>query len=383
MTTDATQRAWGRNVYSYSSVGVSQHKSVNAALEEINGEEGSFISLVDSTPRKAMQQALFVTDNNNYIANTPLLALKGIVLRKARIAKMTRTALEACYVVAKDAYYNTGKPIVADKVFDAIEDHIRAKWPSSPVLNMIGSSIKLVNLPGKVTLPFWMGSMDKVKDVSRFGGYDSYYATEKLDGVSLLYVNDKGTAKLYTRGDGRVGQDVSHLLPVMKLPKLKAGQAVRGELIMSKTSFKKFAKEFKNARNMIAGMANAKEASPNLKATDFVAFEMLAPRMKPSDALASMKRQGFKTPWGKAVKDLGELHGLLDARKKASPYEIDGLVIYDNSKAHKVNTSGNPVWAFAFKDNATNTSALVRVVEVEWNLTRHGQIKPVIIVEPV
>lgn len=85
-----------------------------------------------------------------------------------------------------------------------------------------------------------MGSMDKRKpDTNELDKWkqkyhgDGYVLSCKLDGVSGLYVTEGEKPKLYTRGDGKIGQDVSHFIPYLRLPKEK-GLAIRGEFIIPK-----------------------------------------------------------------------------------------------------------------------------------------------------
>ena len=76
----------------------------------------------------------------------------------------------------------------------------------------------------------------------------------KADGMSALY----HMGKLYTRGNGKVGQDISYLIPYLKLPKNKP-ISIRGELIIKKKTFnEKYSHEFANPRNFVAGTINAK-----------------------------------------------------------------------------------------------------------------------------
>ena len=88
--------------------------------------------------------------------------------------------------------------------------------------------VKEVGAPvekNKAILPYQMGSMDKIKPdtneilnwTKKFKG--PYVLSCKLDGVSGLYTTEGSTPKLYTRGDGKVGQDISHLIPYLNLPK--------------------------------------------------------------------------------------------------------------------------------------------------------------------
>ena len=90
-----------------------------------------------------------------------------------------------------------------------------------------------------------MASMDKIKPDS--GALPSwmesyrgpYVLSCKLDGVSGMYVCDaNGKHSLYTRGNGLIGQDVSHLIKVLKLPIMDRGFAIRGELLFRNISSK-------------------------------------------------------------------------------------------------------------------------------------------------
>ena len=145
-----------------------------------------------------------------------------------------------------------------------------------------------------------MGSMDKIKSDDKlvnkwtktYGG--PYVVSDKLDGISCLFVKNGNETNLYTRGDGYVGQDISHLIKMVNmsitnLPNSKlVNVAIRGELIISKKNFKKYSKIMSNARNMAAGIVNAKPTSVNknyAKDTDFVAYEIIESGLKPSTQL--------------------------------------------------------------------------------------------------
>ena len=64
---------------------------------------------------------------------------------------------------------------------------------------------------------------------------------------------------LYTRGNGKIGQDVSHMIPYLRLPTEK-GIVIRGEFIIQKQVFsEKYSTEFANPRNFVAGVVNQKK----------------------------------------------------------------------------------------------------------------------------
>ena len=136
-----------------------------------------------------------------------------------------------------------------------------------------------------------MWSMDKIKpDTGYLSKWEvkytgPYVLSCKLDGVSGLFSG----GKLYTRGNGLIGQDVSHLIPYLKLPN-NSDVVIRGEFIISKSVFtSKYAKDFSNARNFVAGVVNSKTVDIS-KVNDmrFVAYEVIKPELKPSKQMESL-----------------------------------------------------------------------------------------------
>ena len=117
---------------------------------------------------------------------------------------------------ANDAYYNTGEPVLDDEDFDELLDILRINSPNDPFLNEIGAPIRSEIV--KEPLPYWMGSMDKVKPHTKEltswlnKNKHPYIISEKLDGVSALLsfnFDEPNTIMLYTRGDGKIGQNIS------------------------------------------------------------------------------------------------------------------------------------------------------------------------------
>lgn len=164
--------------------------------------------------------------------------------------------LEKIIKMSSDSYYNLGISLIDDNKYDILLERLKEINPKSVLLKEIGAPVK----GKKVKLPYWMGSMDKItnsekqinKWISKYNG--DYVISNKLDGISCLLVKD-GNIKLYTRGNGSEGQNITHLLNMINIntDKIEDGSALRGELIMTIKNFKKYSKLMSNARNMVGG----------------------------------------------------------------------------------------------------------------------------------
>jgi len=140
--------------------------------------------------------------------------------------------------------YELGNPIINDIVYDTIIDYIKDTYPNHSILKLIGNETD-----EKVKLPYHMGSMNKFKknkDILKWKQkYDSEVViSEKLDGISALLIyndNDIHNIKMYSRGDGTYGKDISFITKYINLPKMSVNNiTLRGELIISKENFKKY-----------------------------------------------------------------------------------------------------------------------------------------------
>ena len=242
-----------------------------------------------------------------------------------------------------------------------------------------------------------MGSMDKYKlsDTKQFEKWLTTYSgpytiTDKLDGVSALYYYEDNKAHLYKRGDEQMGSDISFLIPyIPSLAKIKDIKdktlAIRGELIISLDNYDTFPGDKTNPRSMVAGLTNKKTIDPNItKLIDFVAYEMLYPRQIHTEQLKAIDNYGFITVHHYLQKTITfeKLIELLQDRKKTGKYECDGIIITDNN-LHQVNKTKNPEYAFAFKELPDKLTAECKVIEIEWNVSKDGYIKPTVLIEPV
>jgi len=302
----------------------------------------------------------------------------------------TKSEDEIAAILTKASFqYYKGSPIFSDDIFDIIKDYLEKKNPKHPVLEQIGAE----TYGTKVELPYFMGSLDKVREneaaldkwKSKYSG--TSIVSDKLDGNSALLVVKDSKYKLYSRGDGTIGQDISHLIPYLKnVPKALTNIVVRGELVISKENWLKN-KKGANARNAVAGVMHSKKPDKELAAVvDFVAYEQIEPRVKVSTALDSLKGLKFSVVHSQEVrsKDLSmeNLSTILIKRRKDSDYEVDGIVIYHNAE-YSIVKGKNPDYAFAFKSILTHEEAEVTIKEVEWNASKDGYLKPTLKFDPV
>ena len=285
---------------------------------------------------------------------------------------------------ANEAYYNNN-PLMTDNEFDIVKEYFEKKFPNNPVLQNIGAPIT----KNKVTLPYNMPSMDKIKpDTDALNKWmkkytDNYVLSCKLYGVSGMYTTENNTQKLYTRGDGTIGQDVTHLLSVLNLPKLK-DIVVRGEFIISKAKFEeKYKSKFANSRNLVAGIINSKTLDNKVNDMDFVAYEVIKPVLCPSDQMKLLEKYGFNTVRNLQMSSLTNelLSQLLIDWRSNYEYEIDGVIVSNNKKYAR--TEKNPEHSFAFKMVISDQVAEAKVVDVIWNASKSGYLKPRVRIEPI
>lgn len=311
--------------------------------------------------------------------------------------------LEQILTYLSDKYYNDGKSVVSDKIYDGLITMLEERDGTNKLLSNIGAKTKR-----SVKLPIYVGSLDKIKpDSGELGKFISAYSgpyvvSDKLDGISCICVRTNFGTKLYTRGDGYYGSDISHISKYIlyndtkkdcciKLDKFNIGEIVRGELIISKKKFDKISNEFENARNAVSGVVNAKKINKKvMELIEFVTYNIYVPKkdknsvLRISEQLHKLKDIGFNVVTYDILDNISNdvLSSYLVTRRKNSKYNIDGIVVVDDAAPYEV-INDFPKHAFAFKSILTNDMAEVQVKEVEWNPSKDGYIKPKIKIHPV
>ena len=236
------------------------------------------------------------------------------------------------------------------------------------------------------------------------------FAEPKFDGLAVNISFENGRFRYATtRGDGFIGEDVTHNVKTIKTLPLKINTSrlpdkfdLRGEIFIDKNDFmlinKKLSqdneKEYSNPRNLAAGSIRQLDpliaSSRNLKlfihgVSDYSLFFEFKTH---SDLMAYLSDLGF--PVNKHSKIMTNLEECYDYFFQMSnirdsiPYEIDGLVyrVNDFSKYNSLgSTSKSPKWAIAYKFKSLE--AMTRIKSVTYQVGRTGAITPVAELDPV
>lgn len=293
--------------------------------------------------------------------------------------KLSKSEFKILLKKLEDKYHNKeldDKNHVSDETYDSLLEIYTKKY----------GEYKIVGAPVakkfKEKLPKYLPSLDKLRTISELSRWMKKYTgpfviTDKIDGVSAVYGNNK----LYTRGDGFEGTNISHVIKYLNLPKSSKVYA-RGEIYMPKDIFqKKYKDEFSNTRNMVTGLLNPLSKSPNVEALNDLRFAVYeyddcTYTQSQSQQLDILEETGFDLPYNEVVVDtltIEYLDTLIRKRKTESNYDMDGLVIV-NDVAVKPVTKGLPENAVAFKIEGEVVITIVK--SVEWNASKHGVLKP-------
>lgn len=283
-------------------------------------------------------------------------------------------------------YYHNETALVDDEIYDELEDLYTLKFGPYKI---IGAEPR----GEKVDLPYYLSSLRKIKDDKEINRWlqsyqGPYIIMDKIDGLSLLLVRKteagRTTTKLYTRGGGVRGKDVSHLLDYIRIPTLPVDMAVRGEIVMPKAAFERVKsnrkdKDFKNARNLAGGIINSQKSFNPVLARElvFYAYRIMESPALPSEQMVTLQELGFEVPSPGSIAQIDRvtLKNYLLERKELAPYEIDGLVIYQDLPIEYPNDE-NPRQVVAFKmgsEKATTT-----VLDIIWQPSKDRYLTPVV-----
>ncbi len=291
-----------------------------------------------------------------------------------------------------DLYYNTENPEIDDATFDAVVDIYKQRFKTEIEIGAAPSK----NMT-KVNLPHFMSSLSKItklEEVDKFNkkmiGKDAnetkgFTITDKLDGCSAMYLckSTVSDCKLYSRGNGKIGTDISHLLFYLKLPLAQENESyyVRGELVLSKQAYNDCDKNLSHSRNLVSGCINAKNPDQNVASKmDFLAYRLLDKSLSSEEQLRKLEILKYKVVWSEQVKLLkfDQLQKIVQERRLNSEYQIDGLVLSYNVALEYPNKNPDHMIAFKMVSEVVET----KIIQVCWTASKYNVLIPVIFVEP-
>lgn len=312
-----------------------------------------------------------------------------------------------------DQAYAEGSPVVSDAEYDSLRLKASTLWPRNAYFKETGVP---VTKGKKVKLPYSLGSLNQryPEDieawVAKYKLEDkTLVLTDKLDGISCLLVYKNGKlSQAFTRGDGYEGQDITHHVKhVPNVPQTISSEidllAVRAELIMRVAIFcMKYATEYRNPRNMVAGVFNRIESNRvELSDVDCVAYEIIDYKLwfKGGNTwpvsklryLVSLEDYGFKVArhgrFDASILNDDYLSKSIEHRKAKSEYELDGVVItvddWFNVESQSTSSSINPEHSIKYKVASEEGIKTTTIVDVSWEASKGGLLKPTVQVEPV
>ncbi len=335
---------------------------------------------------------------------------------KKRIEELVTILNEANY-----NYHVLDNPTITDQEYDKYLReliNLEEKYPEYVLVNSPSKRVggEVLDKFSKITHKIPMLSLgnvfneDEIRDfdarIKKSGINPEYVCELKIDGLSVSLIYEHGVlVSGATRGDGVVGEDITHNVKTIKVIPLKLKEdidiEVRGEIYMDKKTLEKLNSErqleglplLQNVRNAAAGSVRQLDskvaAKRNLNNWIYHLPNPLDYGIdKHYDALTFMKNLGFKVnPVNRICKNIDEVLEFIKEyteKRDTLPYEIDGVVIKVNDINEQLElgyTAKYPKWATAYKFPASDV--LTKLTDIIFTVGRTGQITPNAVLEPV
>lgn len=315
-------------------------------------------------------------------------------------------------------YYTLDKPSVDDAEYDRLMQELikiessHPEWirEDSPTRKIGGEIIdEFVKVTHEVPM-FSLGNVFNEEEIIEFDERikksfknPEYVCELKIDGlaVSIEYKNGK-LFRAATRGNGVVGEDITHNVKTIKTIPHKLNKdvdiTIRGEIYMGKKSFERLNKyceennlnKFQNPRNAAAGSIRQLDSNiASKRGLDAFLYHYPLTEFKTHyESLIYLKELGFTVNENiKLCKSIDEVISFVHEwteKRDTLPYEIDGIVIKVNDIKMQEElgyTAKVPKWATAYKFPPEHV--LTKLTDIIFTVGRTGQITPNAVLEPV
>ncbi|MBD1149408.1 NAD-dependent DNA ligase LigA [Pelagibacterales bacterium SAG-MED27] len=318
-------------------------------------------------------------------------------------------------------YYDTSKPLVADKEYDDLKNNILILESKYSFLNSENSPSRVVGfkpsknfqkIPHKIpmlSLANAFGREDLINFEKRILNFLSknkdfnlsYSAEPKIDGISASLIYKNGEFKIgLSRGDGKEGEDITTNLATIKdIPKKIESKDfpeeidIRGEVFIQNSDFENLKEKFANPRNAASGSLRQKNPDETKKIPlKFIAYtfgyEKGLKAKNQTDFLKNLDDWGFKTnPLNKLVTGVDNLlsnYSKIEKERTKIDFDIDGIVYKINNfeiQKRLGNVANSPRWAIAHK--FASNKAISKILNIEIQIGRTGALTPVAKIKPI
>jgi DNA ligase (NAD+) len=325
-----------------------------------------------------------------------------------------------------EAYFTNDAPTIPDAEYDALARELRRLEEQHPELRDEGSVSGTVGAPRALVFDpvehaVAMLSLDNVFDAEELRAWTDRVAKSleldgevlrfvvepKIDGLALSIAYEDGAlVQAATRGDGRVGEDVTENVRTIKNVPTRLGAVgrfeVRGEVFLARDDFVAMnrqqvaagLKEFANPRNAAAGSLRQKNSAVSAaRPLSFLAYQLLDPDgllevTYYSETIRQLAEWGFLTAEESRIEEGAaatiERSDWFQSHRHDLRYDIDGAVIKVDDLAQRERlgfTSRAPRWAIARKFPPEERTT--RLVQIEVSIGRTGRATPFAVLEPV
>lgn len=295
--------------------------------------------------------------------------------------------------------YDKGIPEISDKEWDDmyfelvnLEQEYNYVMPNSPTQRI---NYTVVNELQKVKHNHPMLSLDKTKDIEEiksFVGNKDWIAMLKMDGLSCSLLYESGRlVRAETRGDGEIGEDITHnAMVIPSIPKIipyKDRLVVDGEIICKLDDFKEFSEEYKNARNFASGSIRLLDSNECAKRKlGFVAWDVVGDFGGECNVLNEKLRRLIDLDFEIVpFTIIGTIEESVEWLKNhTNNYPIDGLV-FKLRKCVEYEAMGRTEHhfrgglAFKFYDELYET----KLLDIEWTIGKTNILTPTAIFQTV
>jgi len=295
---------------------------------------------------------------------------------------------------------------VSDRIYDQVYYKCKELYPTDSLFQSLTSVNTGYGVDVELNIP--AGSLDECKlgELQKWiDPNQDYVVSEKLDGCSIILFYEGGMFKqAVTRGDGYKGKDVTRHIRglVPSIIENNFTGIIRGEVICPKNDIQSMiselkaetGREYKNGRNTIAGFLNSKETLKSVKKYAKVVVYSIMDSNKPQSEQFKWLDLYFNTVASHQIYHGNQITEP-DMIKRVNfyheygTYETDGIVVTLDKfgKITYETNSINPTNARKFKVISSNgeTEQRVRtnIIDITWQVSKDGKLKPVLQVEPV